>query len=113
MCSSDLAEFDQEHTLSIVQWSSLTRILRELVSNIIAHAQAHQVRIECTLRDGHLQLRLSDDGHGRNPAAWSHGLGLGGIRKRVKLMGGTVEWQERQPRGIVCTVDIPQLTQVG
>ena len=107
------AEFDQEHTLSIVQWSSLTRILRELVSNIIAHAQAHQVRIECTLRDGHLQLRLSDDGHGRNPASWSHGLGLGGIRKRVKLMGGTVEWQERQPRGIVCTVDIPQLTQVG
>ncbi len=107
------AEFDQEHTLSIVQWSSLTRILRELVSNIIAHAQAHQVRIECTLRDGHLQLRLSDDGQGRQPEAWSHGLGLGGIRKRVKLMGGTVEWQERQPRGIVCTVDIPQLTQVG
>ena len=54
-------------------------------------------------------FRIADDGQGRQPATWSHGLGLGGIRKRVKLMGGTVEWAERAPRGIVCSVDIPHL----
>jgi len=104
------SEFDADPTLSMVQWSSITRILRELVSNTIAHAQARQVRVECRLTDGRMQIRISDDGNGRNPSVWSHGLGLGGIRKRVKAMGGTVEWLERQPRGIICQVDIPHLT---
>ena len=32
---------DVDIQLNVVQWSGLTRILRELVSNIIAHAQGH------------------------------------------------------------------------
>jgi len=103
--------FDQDITLSMVQWSSLTRILRELVSNAISHSQASHVRIECALREGRFTIQMSDDGVGRNPSKWSHGLGLGGIRKRVKLMAGTVAWHEREPRGIVCTVNIPRLTE--
>jgi len=102
--------FDQDLTLSMVQWSSLTRILRELVSNVISHSQASQVAIECKLREGVFSIQMLDDGVGREPAKWSHGLGLGGIRKRVKLMGGSVEWREREPRGIACHVLIPQLT---
>ena len=31
---------------SVVQWSALTRVLRELVSNAIAHAQATRVDID-------------------------------------------------------------------
>ena len=110
-CELDwVADFDQEVTLNMVEWSSLTRILRELVSNGIAHSKASWVRIECTLQDGALSLVISDDGVGREPARWSHGLGLGGIRKRVKLMGGTVSWQERDPTGIICQVAIPHLS---
>ena len=36
-----------------------------------------------------------------------HGLGLGGIRKRVRQLGGTVRWLENEPRGIACEVTIP------
>ena len=102
--------FDQDVTLNMVEWSSLTRILRELISNTLAHSQARQVHIALTLSQGRFEIVMSDDGVGREPARWSHGLGLGGIRKRVKLMGGKVHWQEREPRGIVCTVDIPALS---
>jgi signal transduction histidine kinase len=35
-------------------------------------------------------------------------LGLGGVRKRVKLLGGEVRWRENSPRGIVCEVSVPQ-----
>ena len=101
---------DQDITLSMVQWSSITRVLRELVSNILAHAQANQVSIDCELNQGRFTLRIQDDGKGRTPEAWSHGLGLGGIRKRVKLMSGSVAWRELQPRGIECTVTVPRLT---
>ena len=54
-------------------------------------------------------LSLADDGIGRDPQAWSHGLGLGGVRKRVKLLGGDVQWRENGRAGIVCTVLIPDL----
>lgn len=107
------SSFDEDLTLTVIQWSSLTRILRELVSNIIAHSKASQVEIELRLQDGLLTATLRDDGVGREPARWSHGLGLGGIRKRVKLMGGTVAWREREPRGIVCLVSVPNLGGVG
>jgi signal transduction histidine kinase len=103
------ASFDEDLTLTMVQWSSLTRILRELVSNAIAHSKASRILIEIRLHQGEFTITMTDDGVGREPAKWSHGLGLGGIRKRVKLMGGTVSWREREPKGIVCQVSVPSL----
>ncbi|MEK8045804.1 sensor histidine kinase [Ideonella margarita] len=105
--------YDDDITLTMVQWSSLTRILRELVSNVISHSNAKSVQIQCRLNQGTFTIDLIDDGSGRTPEKWSHGLGLGGIRKRVKLMGGTVTWREREERGIVCQVVIPELTSPG
>jgi len=102
---------DREIVLTVVQWSALTRMLRELVSNTISHSQATQVDVDITFERNAFQLRVSDDGIGRNPQAWSHGLGLGGVRKRVKLMGGEVEWRENLPRGITCCVRIPELVE--
>jgi signal transduction histidine kinase len=98
--------FDEDLMLSVVQWSALTRVLRELVSNIISHAQGRRVDIAFTLEKDRLDLSVCDDGVGRNPRAWSHGLGLGGVRKRVKQLGGEVEWHELSPRGIGCRVVI-------
>jgi signal transduction histidine kinase len=68
------------------------------------------VLIECRLNEGLFTIVMSDDGVGREPAKWPHGLGLGGIRKRVKLMSGSVAWREREPHGIVCEVSIPNLS---
>jgi signal transduction histidine kinase len=98
--------FDEDILLSVVQWSALTRVLRELVSNIISHSQAQRVDIDFSLEGDRLDLTVSDNGVGRNPRAWSHGLGLGGVRKRVKQLGGTVEWREVSPHGILCRVII-------
>lgn len=98
---------DRDITLSVVQWSGLTRVLRELVNNIITHAQASQVEIQARLEHGQLSLQVVDDGIGRSPEGWSHGLGLGGVRKRVKLLGGQVQWRERSGCGIRCEVRVP------
>lgn len=103
-------EFDQDVLLSVVHWSALTRVLRELVSNTIAHARATRVEVEFSLANDLLDLSVVDNGVGRNPRAWSHGLGLGGVRKRVKQLGGEVEWRERSPQGISCRVIIRELS---
>ena len=98
--------YDRDVLLSVVQWSALTRILRELVSNAIAHAQARRVEIAFQLEGTHLDLSVTDNGIGGDPGTWSHGLGLGGVRKRVKQLGGEVEWRAAEPCGIRCRVRV-------
>ncbi|EHR71273.1 histidine kinase [Burkholderiales bacterium JOSHI_001] len=101
---------DRDVNLSVVQWSALTRVLRELVNNIIAHAQATRVEVTAAYERGRFSLSVSDDGVGHDPGDWAHGLGLGGVRKRVKLLGGDVRWRERtSTRGIVCEMRVPEL----
>ena len=102
--------FDEDIVLTVVHWSALTRILRELVSNVIAHSQAQQLDIDFRLERDRVDLTIIDDGIGRNPRNWSHGLGLGGVRKRVKQLGGEVEWREAAPHGISCRVIIRELS---
>jgi len=107
------AHVEQDTDLTVVQWSALTRVLRELVSNVLAHAQASRVEINLRLTEDRLVLVVADDGSGRNPQAWAHGLGLGGIRKRVKQLGGDVAWSERRPAGIECRVTIEAWSQTA
>ncbi len=101
-------DFDHDQALSMVEWSAVTRVLRELVSNTLHHAQASRVGVALKLQQHRLTLSVADDGIGRAPEAWAHGLGLGGVRKRIKLLGGEVRWRENSPRGIVCEVSVPQ-----
>ena len=98
---------DRDIVLNVVQWSGLTRILRELVNNILSHARATQVEIALQIdRQRRLLLTVMDDGVGRRPEVWAQGLGLGGVRKRVRLLGGQVQWTEQAPQGIRCEVRV-------
>lgn len=100
---------DNDLLLNVVQWSALTRALRELVNNIISHAQASLVEVDVTLHHGNLAITVRDNGVGGPPSHWAHGLGLNGVRKRVRHLGGHVEWQQRSDCGIQCRIVIPSL----
>ena len=104
---------DRDLHLSMVQWSALTRVLRELVSNVLQHAHATHVSVQINLEGPVLLLRVADDGRGRAPDTWAHGLGLGGVRKRVKLIGGEVAWREQALQGIVCEVRVGEFGGPG
>lgn len=104
---------DADVELSVVQWSALTRVLRELITNVIAHAQAHTVEIEVRLINDRLTLTVTDDGIGQAPEQWAPGLGVGGVRKRSRQLGGEVIWQERSPQGICCRVSVDRLSASG
>lgn len=103
-------KFDEDLNLGMVQWSALTRILRELVTNAIYHASATRLTIDAQLERKELVVTVADNGLGSQPQAWAHGLGLGGVRKRVKVLNGEVTWRENRPNGIVCEVRIARFT---
>jgi signal transduction histidine kinase len=108
---------ERDFNLSVVPWWAMTRVLRELVSNALAHAQAQRIDVQASVSGGKPALAVGRRRHRpRSPGLWgahglglggAHGLGLGGVRKRVKQMGGDVSWHENTPRGIVCRVTIP------
>ena len=56
---------DRDLHLTVVQWSALTRVLRELVSNALYHGHATAVEVLIQLERGQLLLRVADDGGGR------------------------------------------------
>lgn len=101
---------DADVVLTVVQWSALTRVLRELINNVMAHAQARSVDVQVTLNNDRLELTVTDDGVGTAPEHWAPGLGVGGVRKRVRQLGGEVTWQARMPQGICCQVRVDHIS---
>ena len=80
----------------------LALALREALTNIVRHAHARHCRVSLARHGGVLVLTVSDDGTG-GPIV--EGLGLTGMRDRVKAVGGTLTVAARP--GVTVTVSVP------
>ncbi len=72
---------------------AITSAVREIVSNVIRHAEARTLKVNAELLDGALTLRFSDDGKGIPATALageSAGYGLKSLRQRIADLGGTL-----------------------
>jgi signal transduction histidine kinase len=87
----------------------LHRIAQEALSNAAKHANARQVIVALTCRDGLIEMRIQDDGQGFDLAEvdGSQHLGLQTMAERVKWLGGTFDIQSRPGEGTAVTITIP------
>lgn len=71
---------------------ALHRVLREALSNVTRHAQAKNVRVRLYEEDDVIHLVVHDDGIGFETGAGNrrNGIGLRGMRDRLRLLGGTL-----------------------
>jgi two-component system sensor histidine kinase DesK len=83
---------------------ALALVLREAVTNVIRHAHASRCRIELSFAGGGYTLEVGDDGCG---GTLREGMGMQGIRERVRALGGTVTWRASSPRGTTLAVTVP------
>ena len=71
----------------------LFRVAQEALGNAGRHAAATTVTVTLMQADGGLALSVADDGCGFDPVeqATGHHLGLGSMRERASLVGGTLD----------------------
>jgi signal transduction histidine kinase len=90
----------------------LLLLAQEAITNAIKHAEPSRIRIALEFTDTRIDLGITDDGHGFDPAnapgmAEGH-LGLQGMRERIKRLGGRLEIESRPGDGTRIHASVPQ-----
>lgn len=86
------------------------RIVQEGLTNVLRHARARQVELVVSHEGGSLVLTISNDG-GPDSAplspAISEGYGLTGMRERIDLLGGTLDFLRPAGGGLALRACLP------
>jgi streptogramin lyase len=88
---------------------NLLLIYKEILHNIVKHAEAKHVDISITKTGGFLTLKLADDGIGFDPSVMRCGNGLKNIQARATELRGKLEikGQPHQGTRVILTVKMP------
>ena len=82
---------------------SLRSVLREIISNTIRHSGARTMRVRFEIRNGTVDLVVSDDGSGLPADAQGNGNGLSNVEARLLALNGTLVLEDAEPGLIVRT----------
>jgi signal transduction histidine kinase len=94
-----------ENRLDLVIETECFRVAQEALTNVARHAQARAVTVALSRRNGHLHLRVRDDGVGfdvvalRSRAVQGASLGLLSMEERASLAGGGLEFNSAPGQG--------------
>ncbi|MFB0832006.1 HAMP domain-containing sensor histidine kinase [Brevibacillus laterosporus] len=120
-----LEELKIKHTLDI-NWEisnianipngiedQLFRILQEALSNSLRHSRAHSITVKLFTLQGHVRLRIADDGIGFDPEGEKMtSYGLVSMRERVDEIGGAMEIYSSPGNGTQIEIRVPLLLDV-
>ena len=90
---------------------ALFRIAQEALNNVGKHSKATNAAVKLTRKGKELVLTVSDNGIGfalsgkRRPAG--RGIGLGSMRERSELLGGSLELNSKPGAGTALVVRVP------
>jgi signal transduction histidine kinase len=91
---------------------ALFRVTQEAVTNAVKHGQAKAIQVTLARTADTLALCITDDGRGFSPAEGvRRGLGIPGMRERLRQIGGSVTVASGRGNGTIVTALIPHLGQ--
>jgi len=89
---------------------ALFRVTQEAVTNAVKHGQAKAIQVSLARTADTLALCITDDGRGFTTAEGvPRGLGIPGMRERLRQIGGSVTVASGRGNGTVVTALIPNL----
>ncbi len=89
---------------------TLYRIIQEIFNNIIKHAKATKVNMECVGHDDEIVVIIEDNGIGFDALAKKEGIGLKNIRLRVDFLKGNFDIDSANEKGTASILEIPYTT---
>ncbi len=99
--------------------TGLFRAAQEAITNIVKHARAETVLIQCTREARAVVIEIEDDGQGFDPAnlgasaVEGAGLGLAGIKERMELLGGSAGIESAPGQGARVVLRVPLASENG
>jgi signal transduction histidine kinase len=72
--------------------TTVYRLVQESLTNIVKHANATHAHVVVRLDGDHMIVEIKDDGSGFDVSAPTTGFGVAGMRERVFLAGGTLQF---------------------
>jgi PAS domain S-box-containing protein len=91
----------------------LFRFVRELMMNVVKHAQARRARVIISRNGGEINIKVEDDGVGFGSKSHyqtissNGGFGLFSIRERLHYLGGRIEVESKDLQGTRVTLMVP------
>jgi len=88
---------------------SLYRIVQEALQNVVRHSDAHRAGLQFAGGKHEVSVKITDDGRGFDPSAVPEGRGLGlvGMRERLRAVQGRIKVHSRPGAGTTIEVLIP------
>ena len=88
--------FSEQSEISDAQCLHASRIIQECIANAIKHATCREILVAVRQYRDHLLIVVGDDGGGVAEGDLMHlGRGLKNMRKRSRLLGGRIKFQNR------------------
>ncbi len=105
----EVQDFGLEERLDNSLEISIFRMIQELITNCIKHAEANEIHISLTNHDSLLNIIIEDNGKGFDPKIIidKDGMGLKTIEKRVEHLEGTFEIDSTPNQGTNIIINIP------
>jgi two-component system sensor histidine kinase UhpB len=97
---------DADELADVIQ-TAIYRVAQEALTNVTRHAGATVVELAVLHKNGDVELRVSDDGRGFDPAVRGGGLGLVGMAERARLVGGELDVRSAPGGGTTITLRVP------
>jgi two-component system sensor histidine kinase UhpB len=91
----------------------LYRVVQEALTNVARHAGADECRVTIRRKETSILGIIEDNGGGFDPQlvmmSEEHGRGLGlhGMKERIELVGGSLEFESRPTEGTTIMIEVP------
>ena len=92
---------------------TLYRVVQEALQNVVRHSGATEASVTFGRQAGQVWVRIADGGQGFEPGVARGGIGLDGMRERLRLVGGTLRIDSMPGAGTRIEARVPAPVSPG
>jgi PAS domain S-box-containing protein len=81
--------------------TAIFRVIQEAMTNVYRHSGSEDVRVDMTVDTDQVTVRVRDFGKGVGPTASAAGVGISGMKERVKQLSGEIKIVRAEPGTLV------------